>query len=151
MPSCRCRVWSHRCSCPPWLTTAEWDRLEKIACRARRLLAGNVRPPLVDLVALLELYGEHTVTLEIWAASLLHLEPAEYAGPGLPDSATQARPGSTRKLAILTERAASGTQLFHPDDLRYPQTHRDNRDAEEKETRDATSPTQPERISLEIE
>ena len=43
------------------------------------------------------------------------------APPGprpLPDAPTDAQPGSEEKIRILTERAAAGTQLFHPQDNR---------------------------------
>src|SRR5687768_9146829 len=38
----------------------------------------------------------------------------------LPETATDAEPGSEEKLRILEERARLGLSLFHPDDARAP-------------------------------
>ena len=43
-----------------------------------------------------------------------------YGGRQLPDEPTTARPGSTRKKAVLHARACAGVALFHPQDRKLP-------------------------------
>lgn len=45
------------------------------------------------------------------------LHGIEVAGPAsVPGQPVDAQPGSPRKIQVLTERAARGEKLFHPDD-----------------------------------
>jgi sulfur relay (sulfurtransferase) DsrC/TusE family protein len=114
--------------------TAE-EHLYALARKGHARLACAVRPSLKDFLPACRHCGRRVQTLRFglcWACHgareirLLYVPAVRATGlftngvPPLPDSPTDAAPGSEAKRKVMRDRAAAGTAIFHPQDVGTP-------------------------------